>query len=205
MDWLKKILLLKIKANKINFSRGFTLIEILVVISIIGMLSSIVISQFRLSTYKAHDSQRIDQIDQITKALELYYADNGKYPNNSNIGQFMYSDSRNPPNTVVPAWSRLMNYLVPTYMLTIPIPPRNNGKEGAMCGNCDEYFYQATGWGRGYLLCTYLAIDHGGAGFVYGQDGAFYGKNSTAGPWAFYCTSVNCGPGTVIGNACTTQ
>jgi prepilin-type N-terminal cleavage/methylation domain-containing protein len=206
MIWLRKILLKKIKPNKSNLSKGFTLIEVLVVISVIGMMSSTVVSQLQVSTYRSHDNQRISQIDQLTKGLELYYIDYGKYPGNT-TAQFMYADSRRP--TVLPAsgvpYTNLTSKLVPNYLSVIPYPPRNGGKEGAMCGNCDEYFYQATGYGRGYLLCTYLAIDHGGGGFVYGVDGGFYGKNSTAGPWPFYCTSVNCGPATVVGNACTTQ
>lgn len=201
---LRKILLHKIKPNRSNLSRGFTLIEVLVVISIIGMLSSTIVSQLRLSIYRAHDNQRISQIDEIARALEFYYLDNGKYPSNTN-GTFMYADSRNPPRVAVPAWSNLMNKLVPTYLPKIPLPPMNNGREGAMTANIDEYHYQATAYGRGYLLLTYLAIDHGGGGFVYGEDGAFYGKNHTAGPWPFYASSVNCGPATVVGIACTTQ
>ncbi len=204
---LRKILLHKIKPNKSNLSRGFTLIEVLVVVSIIGMLSSTVVSQLRVSTYKANDNKRISQIKQIAQALELYYLDYGKYPNNSNVGQFMYADSRRP--SVLPAstapYSNLMSRLVPTYLPTIPYPPRNGGKEGAMCGSCDEYFYQSTGFGRGYILFTYLAISRGGGGFVYGEDGPFFGTNSTAGPWPFYAVSVNCGPATVMGVACTTQ
>jgi prepilin-type N-terminal cleavage/methylation domain-containing protein len=56
---------IKVKIFNSNISGGFTLIEILVVISIIGMLSSIVLSQVRLSRYKTNDSLRITQIDQV--------------------------------------------------------------------------------------------------------------------------------------------
>ncbi len=64
----------------INVNKGFTLIELLVVISIIGLLSSVVLSALKTTRSKARDAQRISTLQQISKALELYYDDNGHYP-----------------------------------------------------------------------------------------------------------------------------
>ncbi|MEK7463400.1 MAG: prepilin-type N-terminal cleavage/methylation domain-containing protein, partial [Patescibacteria group bacterium] len=61
-------------------SKGFTLIEVLIVISIIGVLSSLTL--LGLGTFRAsgRDVRRVTDLRQITNALELYYAKNGSYP-----------------------------------------------------------------------------------------------------------------------------
>ncbi len=63
-----------------NTRRGFTLIEILVVIAIIGILSSVVLASLATSRAKARDAKRVADIDEVRKALELYYDSNGAYP-----------------------------------------------------------------------------------------------------------------------------
>ncbi len=61
--------------------RGFTLIELMVVVAIIGMLSSVVLSSLNTARGKGRDAQRISDIKQLKTALQLYYEDNGQtYP-----------------------------------------------------------------------------------------------------------------------------
>lgn len=66
-----------------QFSKGFTLLEVLVVVSIIGLLSSIVFSSISTSRVKSRDTLRITQIREVQNALDLYYAVNGVYPDNT--------------------------------------------------------------------------------------------------------------------------
>jgi prepilin-type N-terminal cleavage/methylation domain-containing protein len=60
--------------------RGFTLIELLVVTSIIGILSSTVLTSLNGAKIKARNSQRNSQIIEYGKALTLYRDHNGKSP-----------------------------------------------------------------------------------------------------------------------------
>ncbi len=60
--------------------KGFTLIELLVVISIIGLLSSVVLTSVNSARAKARDARRITDLKQIQTALEFYYDTNGSYP-----------------------------------------------------------------------------------------------------------------------------
>jgi prepilin-type N-terminal cleavage/methylation domain-containing protein len=66
-----------------RYKLGFTIIELLTVVSIIGLMSSIVTSSLNSSRVKARDSLRLSQIREVEKALSLYYLNNGVYPLNT--------------------------------------------------------------------------------------------------------------------------
>ena len=67
-----------------NFTRGlpkgFTLLELLVVIGIIGLLASIIVVNLTGARKKARDIKRVADIRTIQPALESYYGKNGYYP-----------------------------------------------------------------------------------------------------------------------------
>lgn len=60
--------------------RGFTLIEILVVVSIIGIITAVIMTNLNSEKEKAVGIKSVTELDQFKKALELYRTDNGKYP-----------------------------------------------------------------------------------------------------------------------------
>jgi prepilin-type N-terminal cleavage/methylation domain-containing protein len=87
-------------------SQGFTLIELLVVVSIIGLISSVIITSINSARVKGRDTERIAQVNQFMQALEVYYSAHGKYPcadvdcaliqvrpftSSSNVGQSLVS------------------------------------------------------------------------------------------------------------------
>ncbi len=59
---------------------GFSLIELLVVISIFGFLVSVATYSLNSTRVSSRDARRIGDINQIQKALDLYYEDNTQYP-----------------------------------------------------------------------------------------------------------------------------
>lgn len=61
--------------------KGFTLVELLVVISLISLLSSIVLAALDSARAKATDALIMAQRSEVSKALELYFLSNGGYPN----------------------------------------------------------------------------------------------------------------------------
>jgi len=64
---------------------GFTLIELLVVISIIGILAALILVNFNAARERARDVQRKSDLDQIKKALRMYYNDNNSYPSTGSL------------------------------------------------------------------------------------------------------------------------
>ncbi len=61
--------------------KGFTLVEILIVVVILGILAAIVIPQFTNASESARASSLISQLQSIRSQLELYQVQhNGTYP-----------------------------------------------------------------------------------------------------------------------------
>ena len=60
--------------------KGFTLIELLVVILILGVLAALITGNFFTSLKKGRDAKRKADLEQIQRAVEMYYEDKGSYP-----------------------------------------------------------------------------------------------------------------------------
>ena len=59
---------------------GFTLVELLVVMSIIGVLAAMGVTSFMTAQMRGRDAERKSDLKQISHALELYFSDHGVYP-----------------------------------------------------------------------------------------------------------------------------
>ena len=70
--------------NKTINKKGFSLIELLVVISIIGVLSAVLVANFMGMRERARDAQKIQDLYAVKNALRMYYNDHQSYPTNPN-------------------------------------------------------------------------------------------------------------------------
>ncbi len=70
--------------NYTRFKKGFTLVELMIVIAIIGILTAIVTSNFSQSKAKSRDAKRISDLAQIQLTLELAFDRCNAYPANIN-------------------------------------------------------------------------------------------------------------------------
>lgn len=103
-------------------AKGFTIVELLIVIVIIGILAALVIVAYNGIQARATDATRINDMQNVKKAIEAYNADNGSYP---------------PP---VGQLSLLTSYLVPQYIKALPVDPKNSTADGKTYG----YYYGRT-------------------------------------------------------------
>lgn len=93
-----------------NKQPGFTIVELLIVIVVIGILAAITIVAYSGIQTRARDSFRSNDMGQIKKAIELYYVDNGFYPTVGTDGVGYYLPT-------------LAAALVPKYIAKIPDDP----------------------------------------------------------------------------------
>jgi general secretion pathway protein G len=124
-----------------NRQTGFTIVELLIVIVVIGILAAISIVAYNGVQAKARDSQRISDLKSIVKALEAYKVNNGTYPtpvSTPNASSWEVStDGSNNATTFLAA------LVSPTGVSKIPVDPINTGTalNPSVNSTTFEYFY----------------------------------------------------------------
>ncbi len=133
--------------------KGFTLVELLIVVSIIGVLTTLLMANFIGVRQRARDAQRKSDLRQIQSALELYRADQGSYPTTSSlsgpnsVGNCDSGTSIKSPN----------NCSVSTYMTTVPKDPM-----GSLYFNSGNYYFSGDGTTYTLGACLENASDSQG-------------------------------------------
>jgi len=132
----------KIEKNK---RKGFTLIEMLIVIALIGILAGVVISVINIPKTQARsrDSKRVGDIKMIQSALESYFFDNRKYP--------VSTSWKNVQDI-----SELLSYINP-----IPVDtgePISNPSQRCYGFTTREYKYGTNSSGGGYVLVATMEL-----------------------------------------------
>lgn len=127
-NWRSDIFLFFAKFNSKNTSpillksKGFTLVEIIIVVALIGVLAGglITIIDPAGQLKGSRDSKRKADLKQIQAALELYRADMGSYPDNSDIGTDAANNSTNTSLVDNPSSVQI------TYLQTVPKDPKSS-------------------------------------------------------------------------------
>ncbi len=126
--------------------KGFTLLELLVTISIIGILVSVLASSFTTAQKRGRDTKRRADLGEIQKSLEQCFALNGAYP----LAAAVVSGSP-------------LSCGAQTTMNQVPTDPKNTGNY--------VYTYSVTAEADGYCACALLEkVDAGNADSA-GSDG----------------------------------
>ncbi|MFZ5425213.1 MAG: type II secretion system protein [Patescibacteria group bacterium] len=143
----------KAAQNKLLKTKGFTLIELLLVIVIISVLSGLILAVLNSSGIrsKGRDTQRISDLQKIQTALEIYFAENLRYPTTGSAWRQVNDNNSNFMKTA----------LSPAYLSHIPEDPSGEtGGTNSPCNNANfnryAYYSPASAQGRYYILTAIL-------------------------------------------------
>jgi len=117
-----------IRTSQRAVEQGFTLLEIMVVVVIIGLLAAIVVPNFVGNIDKAAVSRARQDIRSIETALSLYRLDNFRYPSTSDGLQALVT---NPGEAAAPNWKAQLRKL--------PMDPWNHPYQYAYPGQHGEF------------------------------------------------------------------
>jgi prepilin-type N-terminal cleavage/methylation domain-containing protein len=147
-----------LKKTSSKSKKGFTLVELLVVITIIGILSTVVVVSLNSARVRARDSKRLADVRQIALALEYCYDINQKYVASANypgVGMALTCGSTTLINAMPadPSTGNAYSYAVDNssnpqkYVLAATIeqdtnPALDSDVDGTVYGiNCDGLVY----------------------------------------------------------------
>lgn len=129
--------------SPLSARKGFTLIEILIVVGIIGLLASIVLVGLAPAQRRGRDARRLADLKQVQNALELYYNKCGYYPGTAQLDTPCAS---NP--AAISSWSDLTSALTGSSLGVNQIP--NDPSAGG------TYYYATNSGNTAYTLAAKL-------------------------------------------------
>ena len=153
-----------LRNNNHQRKRGFTLIELMMAVTILAILAVTGYTAFAQSQMRGRDVKRKNDLVQIAAALEVYYQQNGHYPCASTL-QTSFGATSNwiIDRAVVGKDCGIGNQdatLSTTYIM-LPVDPSNTGNEPWTNDSDLSYGYYSADWancriGQGYVLVTRL-------------------------------------------------
>jgi general secretion pathway protein G len=115
--------------------QGFTLIELIVVVTIIGILAGVAVSNVKWAQQRARESALRHDLFEMRKAIDDYYADKQKYPDSlATLKSERYlRNIPKDPITMRPEWDEVQATPDPTAAPdpnSMPIDPTALGTTG---------------------------------------------------------------------------
>jgi type II secretion system protein G len=139
----------KMENGRWKFQRAFTLVELLVVISIIGILATLITANLNSARSRARDAQRKSDLKNMSTALRLYYNDRGVFPVKDASYQIMGCTSYDSPASCVwgTEWSVGSGTEKTIYMSILPKDPLSPSQ---------DYRYEPGATGDTFVLSACL-------------------------------------------------
>lgn len=147
--------------------KGFTLMEILVAMAIMGILASVGYAAYAVSLEKSRDAGRKSDLSQIARALEAYNNDYGVYPRACTGG--VVGGCNDGDDAC--AWGEAFETTDKIYMKQLPVDPKNEW----------TYIYLTSTDQRSYQLYTRLENERDPNWIEYTQSCTAIGEACTYG------------------------
>lgn len=128
-------MILRMRNEKV---KGFTLIEILIAMAIMGILASVGFGSYIRSLKKGRDAQRKSDLNQVQSALEAYMSDFQVYPGCNSEGKILGCGDGDTVCEWGDSFVRNVGDTTKTYMSRLPDDPVS-GASYVYVSNGDQY------------------------------------------------------------------
>jgi len=135
--------------------RGFTLLELMVVIAIIGILATIGYASFGEARQQARDKVRMASLKELQLSIELFRAQTGNYPTQGCGGINTFAGPGPVPGgggfASCDNYINDINGFVPDFIAALPRDPNRENEPGV------GFYYQSNG--TSYKLMVHQAVE----------------------------------------------
>jgi prepilin-type N-terminal cleavage/methylation domain-containing protein len=150
------------RQSKVRSSKGFTLIELMIVVAIIGILAAVAIPKFADLVTKSKEASVKGNLGAIRSALSIYYGDTeGEYPNDVTTlalaGKYLPVGASGTPNLgnfTTPKTGTNPGHSFPS--VTTTEVQQDDGSAASNDGvDAIRYIISGNRWGELFMACTH--------------------------------------------------
>ena len=140
----------------------------MVVISIIGLMSSVVLSALSDARAKARDAKRIQLLKEYEKAITFFYDKYGRYPDNQSDSLFGFSTNISSAEIIAPGGNfeslmketGFLNSVQADPLWNTSYPTSGNGNTGQVYENNNNEYYMGYRYDHGLSGCDPILYIH---------------------------------------------
>lgn len=134
--------------KNISYDRGgFTFVELMIAVAIIGILTTIVIASLQAARAKSRDARRLSEIKQLSVAADAYFQDKFEYPPDIDAFQSFFDNADYKTDPVGKSYEyergnlNEKSFCIGTVVENIPVVDECGGDDGFPA----EYNYKIKG------------------------------------------------------------
>lgn len=140
-----------------KYLKGFTLVELMVTISVIGILTAVISANFNDARQQANDKKRMTELKSLQLSLELYKSQYGRYPAQ---GCGTAGSDWAGPGTASGIYKKCSPYIVghtagvnfiPDFVQTLPTDSKSTAGKG--------FYYMTDATGSSYKAMVYGTVE----------------------------------------------
>lgn len=135
---------------------GFSLVELLVVVSIVSILSAVMYFNISAGSAQSRDVERKADLRTVAAALELYKNKNGRYPAGCRGATLVHNitvwSGQSGTNYACPSGNQYIVGLAPEFIPSLPTDPRLNGTDSG-------YVYTVNNSGSVYKMMALNTVE----------------------------------------------
>ncbi len=135
-----------------KYLKGFTLVELMVTISVIGILTAVISANFNDARQQANDKKRMTDLKSLQLSLELYKSQYGSYPKSTTVCSGGSDTDFFGPGTAGGGFKSCANYipgLVPEFTSVLPTDSKSTAGKG--------FYYRSDG--TSYKAMVYGTVE----------------------------------------------